>query len=390
MKKCALCLLILVFCLYSACSQKSDNTAALEVIDGIEYIHNLETSLNPDRTIYLEEELSIGVEDEEKNIVLFQPGWFLVDRNENIYISDLGDMQIKVFDPAGHMVHSIGRKGSGPGEFQSIGRLMLLPDGRLLVLDWGERRISLLHTDGQFISSHKVQRCYDVYLCADSFYIREEMTLEPGQEPMEFKRRIFAKAFEYDGKEVFSYGEFQASQSAFVKGRFSFSKPYDIYSILVGDQNNKRLYHCLNDKYLIEVFDHTGKLIRKIDRPYKRIPVTEQDKKEYLDGFRKKGSTEEQVALIEEHAEMPELKPVTSRMIVDDSGSLWIELNEKKEEEGQILTAYDIFNQDGFYEAKIWMGITPIIIKSEKMYTRETDKETGYPVYKRYLFKWND
>jgi hypothetical protein len=227
-----------------------------------------------------------------------------------------------------------------------------------------------------------------VYFCTESFYAREEMTFEPNGTEWGFKRRIFAKAFDYNGKEIFSYGEFQASQSAFVQGRFSFSKPYDVHSVLAGDPKHERLYHCLSDKYLVEVFDQEGRLSRKIDRPYERLPVTEQDKERYLDGFRNRGSSEEDIALIEKNVVMPKWKPVTNRMIVDDQGRLWVELNEKKEEKDRVFTAYDVFNGDGVYEAKVWLDVSLGLLRNGKMYTRETDEKTGYSVYKRYRVIW--
>ena len=374
-----------------SCSKKTEKGTSVEVVDGIEHVHNGEAPMFPDRTVAFEEELVIRSEDEEGNITLFRPGWYVVDEQEHIYIADRQDLAIKVFDPEGRLTRVLGQKGRGPGEFQHLGRILLLPDSRLLVSDWEEKRISLFYRDGRFISSHKMRASsYDIYLCAESFYAREEMTIEPDGTEWGFKRSLSVKAFDYNGNEVFSYGEFQASQSAFVQGRFSFSKPYDVHSVLAGDQKNRRLYHCLSDKYIIEVFDHEGRLTRKIDRPYERFPVTEQDKERYLDGFRARGSSEEDVALIEKHAMMPKWKPVTKRMIVDDSGNLWVELNEKKEENDRIFTAYDIISEDGVYEAKVWSDVSIGLIRKGKMYTRETDEETGYNIYNRYRIIWSN
>jgi hypothetical protein len=96
------------------------------------------------------------------------------------------------------------------------------------------------------------------------------------------------------------------------------------------------------------------------------------------------------VALIEKNSDTPEAKPVIDRMVVDDQGNLWVEGNEIKEENGGIFTAYDNFDQDGIYETNVWSGLFPGIIKSGKMYTRETDEMTGYKFYKRYRMIWSD
>jgi hypothetical protein len=87
---------------------------------------------------------------------------------------------------------------------------------------------------------------------------------------------------------------------------------------------------------------------------------------------------------------MPDVKTVTDRMIVDDSGNLWVKTHEEKVEQGQSFTAYDIFNEDGFYEAKVWLDITPGLFAKGKMYARDTDAETGYRFFRRYRSIWSE
>ena len=58
-----------------------------------------------------------------------------VDRHGNVYVSDRGAIRIWVFDSLGRSQRSIGRKGEGPGEFQSPTGIALGPDGRLWVRD---------------------------------------------------------------------------------------------------------------------------------------------------------------------------------------------------------------------------------------------------------------
>jgi len=58
--------LSLVLSAYSL-DQKSGSNAAVEVIDGIEYIHNTETPMHPDKTVSFVEDLSISREDEDGN-----------------------------------------------------------------------------------------------------------------------------------------------------------------------------------------------------------------------------------------------------------------------------------------------------------------------------------
>lgn len=385
MKKVLFCFLFTVVFLWSTCTKEPESAAKVEVIDHIKYVHNTDIPVHPDRTVAFEEELSIGPEDEKGNILLYRPTWYVVDEEEFIYICDIQDLQIKVFDPEGHLVRTIGQKGSGPGEFQNIGEIALVPEDRLLVLDWEAHRVSLFGTDGTFIKSHKfLGWSYDVFVTTDSTYTRDERIFGP-------ERLLFIKACDFSGSEVFSYGKFEPHHMLEINGagmRFSVSRPFDVRSILAGDHKNKWLYHCLNNQYLIEVYDRDGKLFRKIERPYKLVPVTSEDKMRYLDGF--SDSSESELALIKKNLEMPDVKTVTDRMVVDDSGNLWVETHEEKKEQGQSFTAYDIFNEVGFYEARVWLDIDPGLFAKGKMYTLKTDQETGDRFFKRFRIIWGE
>lgn len=377
-----------------SCSKKSDQAYSIETIDGIEFVHNGAEPLHPDAEVRFEEDLSILPEDEEGNIILYLPYSYSVDEAGSIYIYDNQDPSVKVFSPEGRLIRTIGRKGQGPGEFQRVSRIVCVPGKRLLSLDGDQNRISIFTDEGSFIGSHNFQNSSsEIFFAADSFFARQERTFQPGTPSWTWKNTLAVKAFYYEGQELFSYGKFQARQSGFVneEGRqFSFSKPFEVLSVLAGDPKNARLFHCLNDKYLIEVYNREGRIFRKIDRPYKRFPIKDVDKKGYLNGFRLRGSSEQDIRLIEKNVEMPDLKPIANRMLVDSSGSLWVELNETKEAEGRTFWVYDIFDEDGYYVYRIWSDLRLGQIKDGKMYRMDQDEETGHRVLKRYQIIWTE
>jgi len=135
MSKFLISILILALMIGISCSKKTE-TAKIEVIKGVTYIHNQATPRYPGKTVSFEEKLSIDSENEAGEIILYQPGRYAVDRNGNIYTSEISDAVIKVFDRDGNYIRTIGSKGQGPGEFQDIGDMAFLPDGRLIVMDW--------------------------------------------------------------------------------------------------------------------------------------------------------------------------------------------------------------------------------------------------------------
>lgn len=391
MKK-PLYLLLIFVLIFSACKDKSGVEAIGEIIDGIEYIHNTETPLYPKRTLSFEEELAIDPEDDEVNIILFRPRSFVVGPDENIYITDRQDYAIKVFDPNGKYKLTIGRRGQGPGEFQSIGHQAFLPDGRFLVMDSVQKRTSLFDSSGEFLESFKWEENLGLlYLATNSSLILRKYTFGEKNNPFDAlgDRKLFIKEYDFEGREINSFGEFKDEKTKiYTMGRAAvlLAPPYPPMSIFAGDWGRQQLYHMVNNEYLIEVYDRTGKVVRKIERPYEPVPYTRQDAQEFLARYEEGSGMRKAL----ESMSTPNVKTITTRMLIDDRGNLWVETFEKKEEEDRALKAYDIFSADGSYEAKVWLDKDPAIILKEKMYLMDTDEETGYSVVKRYRLVWKE
>jgi WD40 repeat protein len=379
---------LIVFMILSACSEKPENATRVEIIDGIKYIHNTEMPLHPNKSVAFEEDLSIGGEDDRGNIVLFRPSRFIVDQNENIYITDSQDQVIKIFDPDGNYMQTIGAKGEGPGEFSFISDQTFLPDGRLLVMDSRSRRISIFHSSGEFLESYQWKKQLGwLQFVTDSSCIISEYIFE-GDDPLE-GRKLYIKEYDFRGNEICSFGEFISPEMKILTDRniaFGINVPHSPQSIFASDQKRQCLYHCMNGKYTIEVFDNTGKVVEKIDRPYKPVPFTSKDAEEFRARYENGRNTKK----IAEAMAMPKIKTITPRMLVDDSGNLWVQTHEQKEEEDRTFTAYDIFNADGYYEARVWIDKSPSLFMKGKMYRMETDEETGYRFLKRYHIIWTD
>lgn len=373
---------IFAFIIGTACHNKTE-TARIEVIEGITHIHNPVTPLHPQKTISFEEELTIGGEEQISKAHLSQPTNLVVDEDENIYVSDWSDQDIKVFDKEGNYIRTIGAKGSGPGEFQRIGSITLLPDRKLVVMDFDARRTSIFDPDGQFLNSYQWQTpLFFILLATDSSYTTTENSYEQ-------ERQLFVKTFDFSGNELVSFGEFKPEQMEMVKlGEFwiSIPKPFAPHSIFVGDPKNQWLYHCYNSNYLIELYDETGKLFRKIDRPYKPVPFTNEDKQKYLE--RKRSVPNSRFEEIFKKITFPDYKTISKNFLVDDQNHLWVRTFEVKQENDKSYVAYDIFNQDGFYEARVWIDLFPRLFLKGKMYTIETDKETDLQMVKRYRVLW--
>ena len=382
---------ILVLFLVFACSKKPESDATVEIIDGVEYVHNTGTPLHPDKSVTFAEELSVGGEEYD---MLSRPQGFNVDQNGNIYITDMQDQSIKVFDQSGEFIQSIGKKGEGPGEFTFIGRMTFLPDGRLMVMDLEARRISLFDSDGKYIESHHwTERPGRLNYANESTCLLTVYTFE-GDKPLE-GRRLFVKEFDFQGNEIRSFGEFKLEESKIHTVRrgeavisMAIYPPYSPHSIFTADPVKKYLFHCVNDQYMIEVYDRDGRVIRRFDRPYEPFPFTSKDTKEFYSQYDSRSM--ESLKKMVRGMSMPAIKTITPQMRVDDEGNLWVETHEEREQEDKVFTVYDIFDPDGHYEAKVWIDVKPEIFMNGKMYCFHTDEESGYRFVKRYDIVWKE
>lgn len=69
-----------------------------------------------------------------------------------IFIADRQVLTIRRYDAAGNYLHDIGREGQGPGEFQVLQSIQLLPDGNLVAWDPRGRRVTVFTPEGDWVS----------------------------------------------------------------------------------------------------------------------------------------------------------------------------------------------------------------------------------------------
>jgi DNA-binding beta-propeller fold protein YncE len=94
---------------------------------------------------------------------LTDPNDVVTDSNGDIYVAeshtDVTDPnligRISVFDKTGKFLRTIGKTGTGPGEFRTPHALEFDSQGRLIVADRHNHRIQILTKDGKFITEYK-------------------------------------------------------------------------------------------------------------------------------------------------------------------------------------------------------------------------------------------
>ena len=88
-------------------------------------------------------EVSIGELDGPEEYLFGRIFSIAADDDLNVYVFDHQAQEVRVFDSLGTYLETLGGPGEGPGEFSRAEAIALLPDGRLVVRDPGNRRVQV-------------------------------------------------------------------------------------------------------------------------------------------------------------------------------------------------------------------------------------------------------
>ena len=76
--------------------------------------------------------------------------WGVTVNNKQVYVADSGSNRISVFNLGGHLIRTIGSRGSGPGQFNWPTAVAISPDGDMYITDNNNHRVQVFSPDGVF------------------------------------------------------------------------------------------------------------------------------------------------------------------------------------------------------------------------------------------------
>jgi hypothetical protein len=100
------------------------------------------------RAARLEQELRIGAVDGEDHEIFGRVGALAVAADGTMLIYDTQAVALRRYAADGSYLGTIGRSGSGPGEYRGISGVAVLADGRIAALDAGNGRYNIYAADG--------------------------------------------------------------------------------------------------------------------------------------------------------------------------------------------------------------------------------------------------
>jgi len=154
----------------------------------------------------------LGLDTFQPKELIYLPMAVKVNPANQILVLDQSESTILAFDENGNLAFRIGAPGQGPGEFNNPTDFDMFSDGRIIVVDSGNRRLQVFDPVGTYqnmirIDDHAIGQI--LVLNKDQFILTESngwsfsITMGAGDQ----ERKRFHK-YDRDGKYLHSLGEF--------------------------------------------------------------------------------------------------------------------------------------------------------------------------------------
>jgi hypothetical protein len=367
--------------------QKAEWKGKIEIENGVKVIKNPAEPLYGEISFELEEDLSIGNEEDE-NYLFYRVGDIQVDTDGNIYVLDRGNHRLQVFDKDGKYLRTIGKKGQGPGEFNAPRGLQLDDEtGNIFVADYRSMTIIIFEKEGKYIDKdiHHAEFLNDFYLDSDGC-IWGKFSL-PGINVM--YRSI--KKLNLTGKAEKTFAEFPSHIQSIEISKTREGNTTSLLGAMVNSGyeddlfiskvDNHTFIYGHSKKYELVAVDKAGNIlfmIRKDESPIK-ITKNERDriKNRIKEGIMMQGYYVPEISI-----KFPNYKAHFYSIITDDKSRIYVRKNPVSRE-SNTNHEYDVFNREGLYLYNLHLNHYPYVIRNGYIYTRFTDEETGLEQIKR-------
>jgi len=364
--------------------QKTGWKGKIEVEDGVKVIKNPGEPLYGEITFELEEDLSIGNEDDE-NYMFYDLVTLAVDSEENIFVLDRGNFRIQRFDKIGSYLQTIGGRGQGPGEFEDPMSIHVDLKDNIYLCDVRRRNLHVFEKDGKFKETIRLTRSLFFGLGISE------------------KGNILAQTFFYSQEESTEDVVLMDTKGKVIKRIVSYPSetPPMIKKRILGNPYSHRLhfYPALDgsgvyghsSEYKLYVLNTSGEARFRIEKEEKAEPVTQKDKDRRIDNYlerQEKSGTKVKLTWneVKKAYIFPEFKPFFSGIVLDNEGRIYVERFKLYNPEDR-SRVYDLFSEEGYYIYRVKMPLPPSIIRNGYMYRIERDQETGYIKVIRYKIK---
>ena len=387
-------ILIIAFTCFS-CSKEDKKVDQAEWQGKIEYEAGVKVVKNPDEPVYgeiffdLEEDLSIGKEDDE-NYVLFRVRGIQIDGNGNIFVLDRGNYRIQKFDREGKHLQTVGKKGQGPGEFEAPLSFSLDSKNNLYIYD--NRKIKIFNHRGEFLRSFPVSTFIRDFAADFAGKIMANATVYEGGAADRIAKLVIIKINSGGkiDKKIAEFSDFGPRIIITPTATRTLSSNHEYRPrLLFAPLDDKVFVYAFSTEYQIIKIDDNGNILSKFQNEEQPQPISRKEK-EYIiqkteeDALR--AGMEVSKKVIEEVCHFRKYRTYFNSILADDKGRIYIRRVKSVLDKRPEIN-FDIFSKDGYLLYKTKLPFTPESIHNGYLYDIHISKETGDTKIKRYKVK---
>lgn len=270
--------LFLILSIFFYCGPKQKKVEKI-MVEGVAHIINPEEPLRGEVILDIERTLKINpYQYEEVDLGWFE---FVRDTDGEVILFNPNKTEAQRFNREGEYLGSLVRKGQGPGEFPDF-QMFSVCFLNHQILASGALKIAKYDKNGQFLYERRIGYRPSVFVDENTFFLNKRDRKEEGWVN---KISLVNLPSDKDG-EISIIDFFQAENVGAIQSkdrRSRFAEPWGTPDIEYAyDQENKKLYVGLNTEYKIYVKNLKGEILHVIEKPYKHVKVSLEDKKELL------------------------------------------------------------------------------------------------------------
>jgi hypothetical protein len=321
-----------------------------------------------------------------------------------VFMADNSQHKIHVFDADGIYVDSFGRQGSGPGEFQMIGKL-IADNHHIHIFDPNQRMVhqfdqnNLRHVRSVSLMGQASQPQAEggvtmqsgstfpngIHLLSNGNYL---VTLQDFRNPDLLQTVILSpegKTVEENRFEFLAKGaEASGGRSGgSMQGMFITNFTRATKLALSG---NGLLFSNWNEDLEFTVFDESGNRLRSLTHPYTNAALNRQEVTERLQNLQVEGSGRASTMRdrLLQNVEIPDTWPAVDKIYADKQNRLWVATFTENQDERK----WFLFDENGNKLADFtWSSSKNIIHADENALFVQTVDEDELPLVIRYRFE---
>lgn len=293
------------------------------------------------------------------------------DAWRRVYVLEFQAREIRVFDADGGFVRSIGRSGSGPGEFRNPFGMAWDPDGRLWVADAGNARYMAFDTAGQYLTQRQRPAAFhrtpfSGTIDGDGYIYDTALEAGTGEEA------LIRFHLDSEASDTFHLPDDEAERFE-IPQRVAVVVPFGARTIWTLDRR-AHLWFGMSDSYRILERFPRGDTLRVVEKAFDPVPVTAEERDTAI--ARMSWFTEQGGRI--DPSRIPDRKPAFESLYVDDRGYLWVRPTMPRED-GSDGAVFDVFDPEGRYLGVARSDVpiqtyAPFVIRGRDAYAVVTDE----------------